>query len=130
MRTQLHIQDASSAEDRARVEQILISAAAEFGIADTIVTSRVPDTIRCYSERIGYGFAVGARVVQKIIIVDFFDGKESSPHFPAVVERITSELGRIFGERIFIPKASEYIATQSISPVSDAAREFHNKRLK
>jgi len=130
MRTQLHIQDASGVEDRARVEQILVAAASEFGIADTTVTSRVPDTIRCYSERVGSGFAIGARVVREIIIVDFYGGKEPSPRFPAVEERITSELLRIFGERIIIPKASEYIATQSTLPESEAAREFHRKHFR
>jgi hypothetical protein len=130
MRTQIHIQDASGVEDKARVEQILVSAASEFGIADTTVTSRVPETIRCYSERIGYGFAVGARVVREIIIVDFNTGKEPSPGFLAVEERITSELRRIFGERIIIPKASEYIAVQSSLPESDAAREFHRKHFR
>ena len=130
MRTQLHIQDASGVEDRARVEQILVSAASEFGIVDTTVASRVPDTIRCYSERIGFGFAIGARVDQSIIIVDFYPGKEPSPCFPAVEERITSELRRVFGERIILPKASECIAAQSVLPVSDAAREFHRKHFR
>ncbi len=130
MRTQIHIQDASGVEDRARVEQVLVAAASEFGIADTTVTSRVPDTIRCYSERVGYGFAIGARVFREIIIVDFYAGKEPSPRFPAVEERITSELRRIFGERIIIPKASEYIAAQSTLPESEAAREFHRKHFR
>ena len=94
---------------------------------DNTVTSRVPDTIRCYCERIGFGFAIGARVVREIIIVDFYAGKEPSPRFPAVEERITSELRRIFGERISIPEASEYIAAQHTLPVSEASREFHQK---
>jgi hypothetical protein len=130
MRTQLHIQDASGVEARARVEQLLVAAATEFGVVDTTVTSRVPDTIRCYSERIGHGFAIGARVVGNLIIVDFYTGKEPSPRFPAVEERLTSELRRIFGERIIVPKASDYIAALSTLPVSDAAREFHRKHYR
>jgi len=130
MKTQLHIRDASSLEDRVLVEQTLVSAASKFGIADTTVTSRVPDTIRCYSERIGYGFAIGARVVRETIIVDFYAGRESSPSFPAVEEHITSELRRIFGERIIVPTASEHIAAQSILPESEAAREFHRKHFR
>ena len=127
MRTQLHIQDASGVEDRTRVEQVLVAAATDFGIVDTTVTSRVPDTIRCYSERIGFGFAIGARVVSENIIVDFYTGKEPSLRFPAVEERITADLRRIFGERLIIPKVSEHIAALSTLPVSDVAREFHRK---
>jgi hypothetical protein len=130
MKAQLHIQGASGVEDKARVEQVLVATATEFGIFDTTVTSRVPDTIRCYSERIGHGFAIGARVVGDLIIVDFYAGKEPSPRFPAVEERLTSELRRIFGERIIIPKASDYIAAQSSLPESDAAREFHRKHFR
>jgi hypothetical protein len=130
MKTQLHIHEASSAEDRASVEQVLVGAALEFGIADTTVTSRVPDTIRCYSERVGFGFATGARVFRDIIIVDFYTSKEPSPRFSAVEERITSELRRIFGERIIIPKVSEYIAAQSTLPESDAAREFYRNHFR
>lgn len=130
MRTQLHIPDASGVEDRAHVEQILVAAAKEFGIVDTTVTSRVPDTIRCYSERIGHGFAIGARVVGDLIIVDFYTGKQPSPRFPAVEERLTSELRLIFGERIIIPKTSDYIAAQSSLPESDAAREFHRNHFR
>lgn len=129
MRTQIHIQDASNAEDKARVEQLLVDAASEFGMADTTVTSRVPDTVRCYSERVGSGFAIGARVVREIIIVDFYAGKDPSPRFPVVEQRIASELRRIFGKRFVIPQPSEYIAALSTLPVTDAAREFHKKHF-
>ena len=130
MRTQLHIQDASGVEDRARVEQVLVAAASEFGMADTTVTSRVPDTICCFSERIGYGFATGARVVGDLVIVDLFSGKEPLLRFPAVEERITSELRRIFGERMIIPKESEYIIAKSTLPESEASKEFHRKHFR
>jgi hypothetical protein len=130
MRTQIHILDASGLEDRARVEQILVSAAAKFGIADTTVTSRVPDTIRCYSERVGFGFAVGGRVVDKLVIVDFNAGKAPSSDFPVIKQYITLELCRTFGDRIHVPKESEYIAVQSTLPESDAAREFRRKHFR
>jgi hypothetical protein len=124
VKTQLHIQAASGTEDRAQVEQILASVAKEFGIVDTTVTSCVPDTIRCYSEHIGHGFAIGARVVGNLIIVDFNAGKEPSPGFPAFEKRVTSELRRIFDERVINPEASDYIPAKSTLPQSDAAREF------
>ena len=129
MKTQFHVQNASGLEDRLLVEKILVSAAAKFGIADTTVTSRVPDTIRCYSERIGYGFAIGARVVGEIIIVDFYAGREPSPNFHAVEDYITSEMRRIFAERITIPTASENIAIKSSLPESKAEREFNRKHF-
>ena len=98
-------------------------------MADTTVTSRVPNTIRCYSERVGYGFAIGARIFDELIIVDFFSGKESSVHFAPMVKRITFELQRIFCERIYIPQKSEFIKPQHTLPLSDAAREFHRQHF-
>jgi hypothetical protein len=130
MRTQIHILDASGLEERARVEQILVSAAAKFGIADTTVTSRVPDTIRCYSERVGFGFAVGGRVVGKLVIVDFNAGKAPSSDFSVIKQYITLELCRTFGDRIHVPMESEYVAVQSTLPESDAAREFRRKHFR
>ena len=130
MRTQIHIRNSSSLEDRARVEQILVFAARKFGFADTSVTSRVPDTIRCYSERVGFGCAIGARVVGELVIVDFYDGKEPSPNFPAVEKHITDELHRNFGHRIYIPKVSEYIPTQHSLTESEAAREFNRRHFR
>jgi len=128
-RTQIHIQDASSAEDRARIEQILVAAAGKFGMADTTVTSRVPDTIRCYAERVGFGFAIGGRVVGELAIVDFYSGKEATSVFPTIEAEITSEVQRTFGERVHIPTESEYIPAQSTLPESDEAREFNRKHL-
>jgi hypothetical protein len=130
LKTQIHISDASGAEDRVRVDQILTSAAAKFGIVDTTVTSRVPDTIRCYSERVGFGFAIGGRVVGELIVVDFYSGKAASSVFPVIEEDIILELRRTFGERMHLPNESEHIPALSTLPESDAAREFHRKHFR
>lgn len=124
MKSQVHIRGFSGALDWEQVERVLVLAASHFGMADTTVTSRVPQTIRCFSQRVGYGFAIGARVVGPLIIVDFFSGKEPSDHFEPVRERITSELERIFRERFYVPQPSEFIEPQHTLPVSEAAREF------
>jgi len=130
IRAQLHIQDASSAEDRAQVEQLLVAIASESGIADTTVVSSVPDTIRCYSERIGYGFAIGARVSRDLIIVDFNEGKAPTPCFFTLKARLTNELSRMFGKRLIFPTESQHIAIPSGLPLSDAAREFIRNHYK
>jgi hypothetical protein len=129
-RSQVHIKNAAGALDWEQVERVVVSAATHFEMADTTVTSRVPHTIRCFSQRVGYGFAIGARIFGELIIVDFSPGKEPSEHFLPLTERITSELHRIFGERFHIPQPTEYIKPQSTLPVSDAAREFHRQHLK
>src|SRR5271155_3694781 len=98
MRSQVHIKGFTGALDWEQVERVLVTAATHFGMADTTVTSRVPQTIRCFSQRVGYGFAIGARVFGELVIVDFYPGKKPSEHFLPIVERITSELQRIFGE--------------------------------
>jgi hypothetical protein len=110
-----------------QVERVLVSTAQRFGMADTTITSRVPDTIFCCSQKVGYGFAVGGRVHGNLGIVDFYPGKQPSEHFAPVVESITSELQRIFLERYYVPEPSEFIEPQHTLPVSDAAQEFHRK---
>jgi hypothetical protein len=117
MKNQIHIKAAANAEDRGRVEQILVATAEKFSMVDNSVTSRVPDTIRCYCERVGYGFSNGARVVGEIIIVDFGPGRQPTPNYPAMEDFLVSELRRVFGERIYIAPQSEYIPTQKTLPV-------------
>ena len=125
--TQIHLRNSSVAEDRTRVHQLLVSTAVEFDIADNTETSRVPDTITCYSERVGHGFALGARMVDAMIIVDFFPGKEPSPLFSIVREHISSKLRGMFGERAYFAPPSEHIAPQHTLPFSEAGREFHRR---
>jgi hypothetical protein len=130
MKSQLQIKAAANAGDRARLELILVSAAEKFAMLDTTITSRVPDTIRCYSETFKGGFAVGARVVGEVVIVDLSAGRQASPRFPAVEEHIISELRRVFDERIHVPKDSEIIEAQHTLPVSEASLEFTLKHFR
>ena len=127
MKVQIHIKKAANAPDKATIEQILISVAERFTALDNTVTSRVPDTIICYTERFGGGFALGARVVGEIIVIEVFPGREPSPNFPSVEKQICSELRRCFGERMYFPKESEFIPPKSTLPESEASREFHRK---
>lgn len=112
MKTQVHLQDAANASDRNRVEQILDATAVKFGLTDNTITSRVPDTIRSIVERQGYGFGIGGRVVNQIIIIDFFPNKSPSTAFPAIKEHIISELCQAFGDRVYFPKEAEHIPTR------------------
>ena len=127
---QLHIRKAASCEDRERVERILVAAAQHFGMEDNTVTSGVPDTIRSYVERIGYGLGIGARIVGELVVVEFNRRGELSPDFRAAVEHITSKLRQEFGERVYPPEESDQIEVQSTLTVSEASREFHRKHFK
>ena len=129
-KSQIHIRFAGGVEDKARVEQILRSAEMKFSMLDTTVTSRVPDTIACFSETPAGGFAIGARVVGGIIIIDTFDGRESSPRYFAAKEHLAAESRRIFGERCFMPTKSEFIPPDHSLPHSPEALAFAQKHLK
>ena len=127
MKTQIHIKEAANAPDKAIIEQILVSAAERFTALDNTVTSRVPDTIICYTESFGAGFALGARGVGEIIVIEVFPGREPSPNFPAVESQISSELRRCFGKRVFFPKEGQFIQLESTLPESESSRDFHRK---
>jgi hypothetical protein len=113
MKTQFHIRLASGIDDQILVKQILLSAAEKFGVADNTVTSREPETICCLTERPGYGFGLGARVVGEMVIVDFNPHGETSPLFCAVEDFIKTESIRVFGERVYFPTSSEYISLRN-----------------
>jgi hypothetical protein len=118
---------AANPEDRISVEQVLVAVAARFGLVDNSITSRVPDIIRSYVEKIGAGFGRGARVVGDSILVDFNPCGQRSKTFSAVMENIVSELQHLFGDRLSIATSENYVEVSSTLPESPEAREFHRK---
>jgi hypothetical protein len=128
--TDFHIKASDCAEDRAKVEQVLVTAAERFGMLDTSVTSRVPDTIRCYAESAKGGFATRGRVVGDIIIVDVVAGRVPSPRYPEILAHFSSELQMVFGDRVCVATESEQIPLNNSLPVSEASLEFMRKHYK
>jgi hypothetical protein len=127
--TEFHIKSSSLAEDRAMVEQVLFAAAERFGMLDNSVTSRVPDTIRCYSESAKGGFATGGRVVGDIIIVDVVAGRVPSPRYPDIEAYFSDELRRFFGDRVRAATEPERIPPNNSLPISEASHEFVRKQF-
>ncbi|HEY4285309.1 MAG TPA: hypothetical protein VGM62_19780 [Chthoniobacterales bacterium] len=126
MRIQFHICDAAQAQaaDKTKVAQILKLAADKFAMLDTTVTSRVVDTISCYSGDRNDQFASGARIVGDRIIVDLSDSKKGSNTFPVFNAHIASELDREFGDRVKLANDVSYIEARGTLPVSEAAKEY------
>jgi hypothetical protein len=114
-------------EDRSRVDEVLMAAAARFELFDNSITSRVPDTIRSLVEKIGAGFGLGARVVGELIVLDFNPRGERSEKFSAVLEFITTGLQQIFGARLSIVAPEDRIPLNSTLPESPEAREFYRE---
>jgi hypothetical protein len=131
MKTQFHINGIAREQDRTKVEQILIATAERFGMLDTTVTSRVPDTIRGYSESIRGGLFIGARIVGNIIIVDISEGKQKSLRYSDVEQSLAAGLQERFGNRVSGVDEREHIPPDHSLPVpaSDAAKEFWRKHL-
>lgn len=131
MTSQIHIRNFAGALDWLLVERVLVSAAQRFGMADATIISRDPPAIRCHSQKAGYGFAIGGRVHgNNPGIVDFHPGKQPSEHFLPMVESITSELQRIFGERYHVPQLSEYIEPQETRETLRRALELASRDLR
>jgi hypothetical protein len=125
-RHQFHIETASP-EDKTRVEQVLVTAASKFWLVDTTVTSRVPLTIKCYSEKLGNGFGLGARIVDNLIVLDFNAVGGNTNSFSTTMKFIISELNLLFGHRLQPATKENYIKAESTLPESQEAREFHRK---
>lgn len=127
---EFHIKSFAVAKDRARVEQILIAGAERFDMLDASVTSRVPDTIRWYTNTIKGEFGAGASVVGDIIIVDLVDGREPSPLYPELEAYFVAELQRAFVDRVSKAEGSQRIPFHNSLPASEAARDFMKKNMK
>jgi hypothetical protein len=95
-KSQIEIESTNLDSDRAMVEEILLAAANKFNLYDNSHTSRVPNTIRSIVEGDGFGFGLGARVVQSSIFVDFLRSKNSSQKFNDVHAFILGELREVF----------------------------------
>jgi hypothetical protein len=110
--------------DSQAVEKVLAAAAERFGLFDNTVTSRVPNTIRSLGEKNGTGFGLGARVVEPLILVDFYPRSGRTEKFNLVFEHITSELQKLYGERFAFANVQNYIETNPILPLSEAGSKF------
>jgi hypothetical protein len=95
-RTQIHIKSDDVANGRLQVEQVLVAAARKFGLFDNTVTSRVPNTIKSLVEREGFGFGLGGRVVDDLIIVDFYPHGDTPQQFRDIYHDIAAELAQKF----------------------------------
>lgn len=94
--SQIKIESANLDSDRAAVEKVLLAATNKFNLYDNSHTSRVPGTIRSIVEGNGFGFGLGARVVQNSIFVDFNRDKNNSQKFDDVHVFILDELREVF----------------------------------
>jgi hypothetical protein len=114
-------------EDRQVVRKILDAAADKFELIDDTVTSLVPNTIRSLIEAIGAGFGLGARVVEPLILVDFYPRCGRTEKFNLVFDYIVSELQKVFSERLSFAKPQNYVKAESSLPLSEAGRKFNSQ---
>jgi hypothetical protein len=111
-------------EDSQIVERILVAAAEKFGLVDNSVTSRVPNTIRSFVEGVGFGFGIGARNVESLILIDFNPRTTQSEKFNAVYNQIVSDLRESFAERFAFATPGNYIKSEGILSLSEAGEKF------
>lgn len=108
---QIHIETSDIVKDQLIVREILVDAQKKFSLFDNSETSRVPKTIISIVEREGYGFGLGARIVNNLIIVDFSRHKSQSRVFGDVYEFITSKLFSTFSQNAKRAEENDFIPT-------------------
>jgi hypothetical protein len=82
--------------DNAVVDKILLAVLNKFNLYDNTHTSRVPHTIRSVVEGKGFGFGLGARVVENYVYVEFMRHRSESPKFGEAHDFILNELKNAF----------------------------------
>jgi hypothetical protein len=114
-------------DDEAHIERVFTSAAAQFQLVDTKVTSLVKYCICNYSEGLGFGFGLGSCGVGDLILIEFNPREGRTEKFTAVFDFIAAELRTHFGKRMLLADEKSYIAVRNTLPISDAARAFTKK---
>lgn len=106
-------------------KELLDRIAHKYSMADTFVTSRAEGTMLNYSEKIGNGFALGARSNDSMIIVDINPGRDPGSQYSEFLSDISRELHLRFGTACVESGESDWI------PVTNMAltRE-HAERMK
>lgn len=107
---QVHIKSIDIDNDRLIVEAILIEAAKKFNLFDNTGTSKVKHTIKSLVEREHYGFGLGARIANNLIIVDFFPRDTTSPIFKLICEFVFDKLVLSFQKNAVQAKVDEFIS--------------------
>jgi hypothetical protein len=90
--TQVQIRLNDALEDRAVVERILLETSKKFQLFDNTATSKVQDTIKSLVEREHHGFGLGARIVNGLIVIDFFPHRNPPPMFNDVRQFVMDNL--------------------------------------
>jgi hypothetical protein len=105
---QFQIEDATT-EDEQLAVSVVSGVANRYSLADTKDSSRVPLTLLNYSEKIGFGFGLGARRVGSFLVVDFNPRNGASELYGSVLSEIADALRLTFGERFRENHSDKYI---------------------
>src|SRR5580658_818003 len=109
-KAQIHIKIDNVVKDQSIIESILAETCEKFQLFDNTKTSRVPQTIKSIVEREHYGFGFGARIVEKLIIVDFSPRNTHSPIFNDIYNFVVSKLFLAFSDRVKEANETEFIS--------------------
>lgn len=108
--TQIQVKLHDAVHDQAAVERILREASEKFRLFDNTATSKVPNTIRSIVEREHHGFGLGARIVNDLIVVDFFPHKNPAAVFNDVRKFVMDSLFLTFPNNVQEMKEGTFIS--------------------
>jgi hypothetical protein len=127
---QYHIRQSTDADQMA-VEDIFKTTALRFGLVDAKLGSLLQHTVCNYSERLGWGFGLGALRIDDLICVGLNPAKATTDRFRPVFDFIAGELTAAFGERLVLATEAQEIDVSVLPRVkaTEAHRAFAQKLL-
>ena len=100
MKSQFQIKAANVDEEGIQVRKIMLDAASKYGLFENTTTSEVPHTILSLVERSGFGFGLGSRISDGLILVDFNPRGGDLAKLDQIKTHLRHALGRLFRARL------------------------------
>ena len=120
---QFRLGEASEAEVE-KLRTLVHSIALKYGMADTTVTSRAERTVANFSEKVGSGFALAARIHGSLLVVEISSGRVPTPRFSDFLADVSGELRQRFGKACVESTEADWIPVRNVEITPEHAQRI------